>query len=416
MKTSYLAVIALCFVGETQAQQYGLPQLEAQFLQQNSELLASKFNIERADAEIVQEKLWSNPTLSISEVNLWKTYKVEEQPFLFGKYGNNQQISVELEQLIETAGKRKKRIAVKELEKKNSIFEFEELLRELKKELRQTYYSLGRLNQQEVQLKNMVDLFVQLQSQYEKQAQLQNIPKADFFRVQSELIGLQKEQIELQSEQTEMLSKLRLLTHNNMLSLEQLDFSSFKTISNQFPIDLKEKAKEQNIGIRRQENEIFLAEKQWKLEKAQRIPDMTFQVNYDRGGNIMRDFVGVGVSFDLPVFNSNKGNIKSSQLNIQQQKEVQTSLLMNLETTIDRLQNQLQILDKILSNDVSNHLEEQQKMIENYRKHLNSKQITLLEFIDFTQAFREAQNAYLEMKENHHNTREELQYIVGQDF
>lgn len=416
MKTSYLAVIALCFVGKTQAQPYGLPQLEAQFLQQNSELLASKFNIEKADAEIVQEKLWSNPTLSISEVNLWKTYQVEEQPFLFGKYGNNQQISVELEQLIETAGKRKKRIAVKELEKKNSIFEFEELLRELKKELRQTYYSLGRLNQQEVQLKNMVDLFVQLQSQYEKQAQLQNIPKADFFRVQSELIGLQKEQIELQSEQTEMLSKLRLLTHNNMLSLEQLDFSSFKTISSQFPIDLKEKAKEQNIGIRRQENEIFLAEKQWKLEKAQRVPDMTFQVNYDRGGNIMRDFVGVGVSFDLPVFNSNKGAIKSSQLNIQQQKEVQNSLLMNLETTIDRLQNQLQILDKILSNDVSNHLEEQQKMIENYRKHLNSKQITLLEFIDFTQAFREAQNAYLEMKENHHNTREELQYIVGQDF
>ena len=122
MKTSYLAVIALCFVGKTQAQPYGLPQLEAQFLQQNSELLASKFNIEKADAEIVQEKLWSNPTLSISEVNLWKTYQVEEQPFLFGKYGNNQQISVELEQLIETAGKRKKRIAVKELEKKNSIF------------------------------------------------------------------------------------------------------------------------------------------------------------------------------------------------------------------------------------------------------------------------------------------------------
>ena len=55
-------------------------------------------------------------------------------------------------------------------------------------------------------------------------------------------------------------------------------------------------------------------------------------------------------------------------------------------------------------------------MIENYKKHLHSKQSTMLEFIDFTQAYRESQQAYLELLETYQNTFEELNYIVGQDF
>ena len=39
-----------------------------------------------------------------------------------------------------------------------------------------------------------------------------------------------------------------------------------------------------------------------------------------------------------------------------------------------------------------------------------------MEFIDFTQAYREAQQAYLELQETYEHTYEELQYIVGKDF
>lgn len=77
-------------------------------LQHNGQLIAQKYQIAASDALIVQEKLWSNPTLSISEVNLWKNGTSETLPYLFGKYGQQQQVAVELEQLIETAGKRQK--------------------------------------------------------------------------------------------------------------------------------------------------------------------------------------------------------------------------------------------------------------------------------------------------------------------
>ena len=416
MKKIYYTVIPIVLAIQTQAQNVTLDNLEAAFLQKNYALIANKFNVDRIDAEIIQEKLWQNPTLSISEVNLWKTYNVEEQPYLFGKYGKSQQISVELEQLIETAGKRKKRVAIKELEKNSALFEYEELLRELKKELRQTYFSLARIQSEKKELQNSVDLFEQMMTQYQRQADLKNVPKADFYRLQTELIGLQKDQIELENQEIEYINKLRLLTQNSDLNVNEIDFSRFNSHSKSIPFNAKQLAKEQNIALKKQENEINLAEKQLILEKAQRTPDLAFQVIYDRGGNIMRDFVGVGVSIDLPIFNTNKGNIKASEIVLNQQQITKNALNSELDISIDRLQNQISQLDKALIQWKKLNNQEQLTMIDNYKKHLQNKQITLLEFIDFTQAYRESQKAYLDLLENYQNTFEELNYIVGQDL
>ena len=416
MKTFYLSAITVCMVSTLQAQSNTIQDLEAQFLQNNYLLIANKLNIDKADAEIVQEKLWNNPTLSISEVNLWKTYQIEEQPYLFGKYGKNQQVSVELEQLIETAGKRKKRVAIKQLEKNNALFDYEELLRELKKELRQSFYTLSRINQEENQLQNMLNLFTQMSNQYERQSKLQNVSKADFYRIQTELLGLQKESVLLENEKIDGLNKLRLLTQNSELNMDQLQFQTSIKSQNQLPFDLKNSAKNQNIGLKKQGNELNLAKNQLILEKAQRTPDLTFQLNYDRGGNIMRDFVGVGVSVDLPIFNTNKGNIKAAKISIEQQLANQNAYQLELDQSIDRLQNQLKKIEETLNFWSSEKEQEQNLMIENYKKHLQNKHITLMEFIDFTQAYREAQQAYLELQETYEHTYEELQYIVGKDF
>lgn len=416
MKSNYIALLSIVICAQVQAQDVTLDNLEAAFLEKNYQLIANKFNVDKIDAEIVQEKLWNNPTLSISEVNLWKTYSVEEQPYLFGKYGRNQQIAVDIDQLIETAGKRKKRVAIKELEKNSALFDYEELMRELKKELRQTYFSLSKINEEKSALDNSIELFTQLTTLYKKQADLKNVPKADFYRLQTELIAVQKDRIELEKDEIEQLTKLRVLTQNPNLEVEEIDFSQFKNHSKVIPLNIKELAQNQNIGLKRQVNEINLAEKQLVLEKAQRVPDLTFQLGYDRGGNIMRDFVGLGVSVDLPIFNTNKGNIKSAQLSVTQQKINQDGIIYELNSTIDGLQNQLNKLDKTLVQWKEFNSEDQLKMIENYKKHLQSKQVTLLEFIDFTQAYRESQKAYLELLETYQNTFEELNYIVGQDF
>lgn len=415
MKRIYLTTFFVSFTVFVKAQTYTVNDLEQQFLQNNYQLIAHTYDIAKADAKIVQEKLWPNPTLTVSEVNLWKTYQIEEQPFLFGKYGKNQQISIELEQLIETAGKRKKRVAIKQLEKNNAVFDFEELMRSLKKELRQTYYSLNKIKTEEVLLTNITRLFTQMNAQYEKQAALKNVPKAEFYRIQTELISLQKEKIELKSLETEQLNKMRLLTQNPSLEVDHIVFLKEQYNPKTIPLNISDLVKENNISLQRHLNETHLAEKQFILEKAQRVPDLTFQVNYDRGGNIMRDFVGVGVSIDIPIFNTNKGNIKAAKHTIDQQLTQQKVLETQINTDITVLQDQLFLLNNQLKT-WPTKTDDHQLMIENYQKHLQNKQITLIEFLDFTEAFREAEQAYLNLLETYYNTLEELQYLTGKDF
>ncbi len=417
MRYIYTIVLTLCTAYVCRSQTYGLHQLEASFLQNNYALLAHKFEIGSAEAEVVQERLWPNPTLAISEVNLWTNGTTETLPRLFGNYGRGQQVSVELEQLIETAGKRSKRVAIKELEHRSSVFAFEELVRELKKELRQTYYQLSSLSQERMQLAAIVDLFTQLNEQYGRQAALQNISKVDYYRVQSELITLRKELADLENDVAEYLETLRVLTNIDGLSLTQLTFGSDDNITvKPVPIDMLTMALDQNIGLKRQSLQVEQAGKQWQLEKAQRRPDLTLQLGYDRGGNIMQDFIGLGVSMDLPVFNRNKGNIKAAKFQLEKEEASQQALKWELENAVVRLQGQLQRYQTALAAWPIEAAQEQQDILNRYKKHLQSGQVTLIEFIDFTQASRDAHKAYLDTWENYNITYEELQYLVGKDF
>lgn len=417
VKKVFLLIFLILFKGTIHAQSYSLADLEALFLKNNYLLLAQRYNIERVDAEMLQEKVWNNPTLEISEINLWKNTGYEEQPPIFGNYGKAQQISIELEQLIETAGKRKKRIALKNLEKNDALLEYEELLRQLKKELRQGFYKVERLTAEERQLQTVVTLYEELQKQYASQVQKQNVSQADFYRVQSELVALQREIMALEADKLEAISVLRTLTQVSDINSKDLKFTRGGVdYTSSLPKDILTIALEQNIGLKRQNNASQSAEKKLVLERAMRKPDVTVQLGYDRGGNIMRDFVGLGAQIDLPIFNRNKGNIKAAQFEIEQEKAMGLSARAEVESTLVRLQKQLHSYERMLQRWDKERIMEQEKMWISYNKHLQNRQITLLEFIDFTQAYKEAQQSQAELLEDYKNTYEELQYIVGIDF
>lgn len=411
----YLTVLTLCAVFISYAQPYSLDQLEASFLQRNYLVIAEKFEISKAEAEIVQEKVWENPTLAISEVNLWTNPGGERMTPMFGSWGETQQISVGLEQLIETAGKRKKRVAIKRLEHRIAVYEFEELVRELKKELRQTFYQLSSVKYNRSQLMHIVQLFEQMKNQYDRQASQQNITKADYFRVNNELASLRKDLIDLEADMETNLSKLRMLTRLSDLELDQLQVNqSFTSRTILLPADIKTLLAEQNIAIQKQAVSIKKAEGELTLERANRKPDMTVGMEYDRGGNIMQDFIGLNLSIDLPIFNRNKGNIQKARYQLDQEKVIYEGLQSELEEEVNQYKKQLLGYENMLNG--WENAEPQEKMMESYHKHLLEKQVTLMEFIDYVQSHREAQESYVAIWEDYNLTFEELQYLLGKDF
>lgn len=123
MKSMLLPLFSMVFVAPLIAQdtlRISRDQAETIFLQNNLLLISEQLQIEQQKAEVIQAKLWPNPSFSINEVNLWATDKQtagqEVSPPFWGNFGRNQQVGFEIEQLIQTSGKRKKRIALEQLE------------------------------------------------------------------------------------------------------------------------------------------------------------------------------------------------------------------------------------------------------------------------------------------------------------
>lgn len=417
VKKFYLVFILSSLAVILQAQTYSLKDLEAQFLKNNLQLIANKFHIDKAEALIVQEKLWANPNLTVDNLNLWANSSFETMPNMIGNFGSKQQINMGLEQLIETAGKRKKRVAIKTLEKTSAQLEFEEILRQLKLDLRTNFYSLQRIQLEEQQLHSILELFSKLNEQYKVQAEKQHVSQVSYLRVHTELVGIQKELLDLKSQKNEILQQLKTLTHLPDLNAGQLSFDQFQVeVKTLLPNDLKEQAKSQNIYLRSMANEIQLSEGQWSLEKAQRTPNLNLLMNYERGGNVMSNFIGIGVNIDLPIFNRNKGNIQAAKIQVEQGQAQLNAGQLEIGNEIDKLLNKLALYRENLTNWKDNNTEAQQQVLENYIKYLKDQQVTLIEFIDFSQAFREAQQAYLELQESYLITFEQLQYVVGQEL
>lgn len=133
-------------------------------------------------------------------------------------------------------------------------------------------------------------------------------------RAQNTFSQLQKEAFSAEEEKKELLNELKYLTGLNTLSESNIVFDTLSlNYTSRIPSNVLELALQNNHVLKHQTQMQRLADANIALEKAMAVPSVTLLANYDRGGNIMKDFVGFGISIDLPIFHRNKGNILAAQ-------------------------------------------------------------------------------------------------------
>lgn len=401
-------------------------QCEAVFLKENLLLIAERLEVPKAEAMVLQAKLWPNPTVSLDEINLWATQKQlgvfgEELPgFNGGELGRNQQISFSIEQLILTAGKRKKLMALEQVNVEKSKQYFEDLLRHLKIEFRQQLTQLQYLQFNRIIYQNQISSVKQLTKAYQKQIELGNIPKGEYIRLKALELEFSKQINELNKEINEAQKELKLLMRlpaNVQLVLTDEAYlknaEAFKLISLAALLDTV-KSTRPDLKIAELDQSYF--SKLYAYEKAQRTPNVTLKGGYDRGGNFMYNFVGFGVAMDLPVFNRNQGNIRYANLGIEQSKilfEQQTLSVTNeIVLAWQNLNASIQFYESI-EPDYEKTLDE---LLNAYTKNFTNRNMSLLEYLDFLDAYLENKKIILEAGKEVNDKAEELNFSVGTDL
>lgn len=401
-------------------------QCEAVFLKENLLLIAERLEIPKAEAMVLQAKLWPNPTVSLDEINLWATQNQlgvfgEELPgFNNGNFGRNQQISFSIEQLILTAGKRKKLMALEQVNVDKSQQHFQDLLRHLKYEFRQQLTQLQYLQFNRAIYLNQISSVRQLTQAYQKQVDLGNIPKGEYIRLKALELEFSKQINELNKEINEAQKELKLLMRlpaNVHLIVSDDDYlkniESFKLLSLSALLDT---AKSTRPDLKIAELDQTYFSKLYAYEKAQRTPNVTLKGGYDRGGNFMYNFVGFGVAMDLPVFNRNQGNIRYANLGIEQSKirfEQQTLSITNeIVLAWQNLNASLQFYESI-EPDYEKTLDD---LLNAYTRNFTNRNMSLLEYLDFLDAYLENKKIILEAGKEVNDKVEELNFSVGTDL
>jgi cobalt-zinc-cadmium efflux system outer membrane protein len=385
-----------------------IKQIEEQFLKNNLTLIAEKYNIDNATAQVITEKLFANPDFNFQNGILNDTHDA---------YKNQ---SVGISQLFTTAGKRNKNIRLAQIGVEQARDQFFDLLRTLRFTLRTDFYTIY-YNQQSAMVYDLeIGSLKKTLTSFKEQFAKGNIAQKEVLRIQSQLYSLQAEYnclisgIETTESELKMLVKASPQSHivplvnadlTNTISAASIPYGKLLDSAYVNRYDLK------NARITVDYNKTNLA-----LQKATAVPDVTFSLGYDKYGSFNNNYVGGGIEFNLPVFNRNQGGIKQARIAIDQSKvqleNQQSQIAMDLATSYKealRSEELYNSFDPAFKTDFTHLINEV------YKNYL-LRNIGLLEFIDFYDSFKTNSIQFNNIQLNRITSLEQLNYVTGTPF
>ncbi len=399
-----------CIHGFSQTQSLTLENAEKQFLEKNLNLLAERYNIDEAKAQVIQAGLFDNPNFSF-EQNIYNSRN--------GKYfdfGSQGETGIEVEQLIYLAGKRGKRIRVEKAYTDAASYQFEEILRGLRYALRMNIMTSFYLQKSEGIYDKEISSLQKLVEVYEIQYAKGNVSLIEKSRLKALLFTLQNERTELVKDLINVRKELNILLNNPpetplSFSLNTSELQIFHFPESGFAEMMTEIANRSDIKMAKsivQANNADL-----ELQKSMRVPDVNIKGIWDKDGNFIHNYFALGLSFDLPVFNRNQGNIKAAKarveqsktLHIQQQNNAFSELYVSYGKAVENLK-LYQAMDNSIEKDFDH-------LIIGVTTSFEQRDISLLEFIDYYETYKETTLQFYNIEKNALLSLEDINYTVG---
>ncbi|SIP96740.1 outer membrane protein, cobalt-zinc-cadmium efflux system [Chryseobacterium sp. RU37D] len=392
----------------TAQQQMTLLDCEESFQKNNLQLLAEQYNINMADADILQAKIWELPQLS-GQIN---AYNPQDRKVFDIGHAKGAQIT----QLIYMGGKKKNEIAFAKSNKELAELQFSQLLVDLKTQLHTMYYNLYyeklKLENTNKQLGYMNDLL----AAYKVQSAKGNVSLKDEVRLQSLVIQLNNDKTDINKNILEFEQNLKILTGITDEIEPRLSESEAKDILTAQPFgdetELQKKALENNADYQYNLKLIDNSKLYAQWQKSLNVPDLNLGAGWDQNGGTFKNEVNLMIGIPLPLWKSNKGNVDKANFAVQQNQKNADFHKLNLETKVQAAyktwKSQYDQLAEIKLEDLNNMELVYNGMLSNFKK----GNISLIEFTDFMDSYRETALQIYNMKNNIMQSAEQLNQLV----
>lgn len=388
-----------------------LKEAEGQFLQNNLQLIAQRYNIDIASAGVLTARLFPNPdfnfTNGISATDVTNGPAYKEQSFA-------------VSQLFTTAGKRNKSIQLAKIGVEQAKYQFFDMLRTLKFTLRSDFYTIYFQEQSAKVYTEEINSLAKTLAIFKEQYTKGNIAEKEVLRIQSQLYSLQTEYNSLLSGIDTVQSELRLLIKAPASAYVEprVDVATDgqqKVASVPYQ-QLLDSAYANRYDLKYTRASVDYSAMNLKLQKATAIPDFSLSVNYDRLGSYSNNFWGAGIAFSLPFFNRNQGNIRQARIAVDQSKvelqsqqdEVENEVATDYKDAL-RLEKLYGSFDPKFRADFTHLIQE---VYVNYEK----RNLSMLEFLDFYDSYKSNTLQMNNLQLDRMLSLEQLNYATGTPF
>jgi cobalt-zinc-cadmium efflux system outer membrane protein len=399
---------------ETDTLKISLPDADRIFLEKNLALMAAQYDLSIAEAGIIQARLYENPSVYF-EQNIYNSNN--KKYFDAGYSGEN---ILQVQQLVHLAGQRNKRVALQKINREIAGYQFYDLLRTLKFQLRsafyETYFDVHALHTYDYQINTLQALLDALQRQYQKG----NISLKEVIRIRATVFGLQSERNGLVKELTGLQTELRLLLGVKpdafvMPALTETQYDSLD-VRRYGLRQLIDSAYNNRSDLKAAQGNVRFNEADIRYQRSLAFPDVRFGYMYDKQGNFIRDYNAVSIALDLPVFNRNRGNILAAKARTEQSRKFNDIITQQLENEVragylKAIANDS--LYKSFDKDFSGSFEKvMQSMVENYQK----RNIGVVEFLDYYETYKNTSVQFYQLSGDRLNAFEELNFVTGRSL
>ncbi len=357
----------------------------AQFYENNLDIIINRYEVDKSYADYVTAKLIPNPALTVNynnlEISQGKTNR-----------GDNTQLTIRVDQLIETAGKRTYRTNTA-----NELYEaakitHKDVIRNLLIGFYSLYYSIN-LDMFNVDFaKHELTLYNRLLEIAKKKHNAGFLSTMDYTKLKMRRIELANNVVNFETQlkndlsaftvllgKEEAMRPARIKLHEN---LRKYNEEELVTIAQENRYDL--------LSLKRQ---LKAADNAVMLAKAGRFPDFSIGGEYDSIGNPAKNAVGAGFSIPLPIFSRSQGAIlKSEALKKQvetQITKVKRTITLEVQQSLNTYKASAQIFETY-----NQSKPEMDNLMTNSTKAFTLGGITVLDLLDAERTYREFMTKY----------------------
>lgn len=380
------------------------------FIRQNLDVLIAKYGIEYTKGQEVTARLFPNPLLSVGTLSSYTQGRT---------LSNSYQLSTQVSQLFELAGKRGYRIESAGFGTQSAEAAFEDAVRQLGFTVKDTYYRIQLAQRRLVLAEENRDRFSRILAINTIRFKKGFIAEVDLIRIRLQRVDFHSQVIQSLQEVESARGDLRqLLRLSPKTVLELTTELGFRRIDPDIET-LRVAALDVRPDIRAKRYTFSQRESDLKLAKAYRIPDVTIGAGYAIEGARGPDNPGqvaLSAGIPLPLFNRNQGGILQAEVSLQ-------SAEADLDKTINLVENEVEVAYRNLLQSrrlveayVGEVLEDARSTFTIVERAYQRGGATILDLLDAARTSRTIQQNYIEALFNYQHHLFQLESAVGQEI